>query len=270
MLNVKKKVAFAFSSGGAKGLAHIGVLKAFLDYGFEVVAISGSSMGAVVGAFYGFGFSPDEMIYISDKFGGKISTFLKAAVGSRGGPGTTMADVVRRYLGNLKVGDSALPVYIYATDLLAGRCYLFKDEDPLDIALAGSTSIPGVLPPVRYKDMYLSDGGISIPLPTPILRQKHSDEDTIIVAVNVYSGTSGCKWHLPRAPIVSEISVAFRAYFLLMDKATRQYAEFADYTISPPLCRYSAMDFARAKAIAQIGYDEAEKLIVEKLLVGSV
>ncbi len=257
------KVRLALSSGSALGFVHIGVIKAILELGGEIVAISGSSMGAVVASFFAFGFSPEQMVDVAQDVGGRVTTFIKAALGSRGAPVISLEDIVQRYLGRQKIGGALIPLYIYATDLKTGKPYIFSDDEDLTTALKASTAIPGVFPWVKYRGMLLVDGGVASPLPTSVFS---GGEEGLVVAVNVYAGAKNCPWSPPMLPLLAEVSALLRSYSLIMDRMTSLYASGADVVLAPPLCEFNSLDFGKARAIADAGYRYALEVLSRRLV----
>jgi NTE family protein len=252
------KVRLALSSGSALGFVHIGVIRAILKLGGEITEISGSSMGAVVSSFFAFGFSPERMLDVADEVGGRFTTFLKAALGSRGMPVISLEDIVRRYLGGRRIADAHIPLYIYATDLKTGEPYIFSGDDDVVTALKASTAIPGVFPWVKYRGMLLVDGGVASPLPTSVFSRS---EEGLVVAVNVYAGARNCPWSPPRLPFLSDVSALLRSYSLIMDRMTSIYASGAHVVLTPPLCQFNSLDFGKARAIADVGYRYAMRYL---------
>ncbi len=250
----QRDVHLALSSGSALGLAHVGVIKALLDSGYNIRAISGSSMGAIAATFFAFGFTPEEMVSIAQDTGNKITLFLKAAIGSRGGPGITVESIVNKYIGNASIKDANIPLYVYSTDLITGKPYIFQPDDKVDIALKASSAIPGIFPHVKYKNMLLVDGGVASPVPTSIF---HDKEEALLVAVNIYGGIKDCTWNPPpftMSPVLAPIFSSMRSYAILMANVTSYITVHTDIMLTPPLCGFSSWDFTQAKQIFETAY----------------
>jgi len=238
----KREFLLSLSSGGSLGYAHIGVLKAFIETGINIKAISGSSMGGIVGGLFAIGISPYDMEDMFSSIMTDFSVSLAALLGHiriQFGP----AAYLRDKLSHVYVSSSRIPLFIYATDLRSGRPYLFRGDDPLSIALRSTSSIPGVFPPVRYKGMLLVDGGASVPMPTGDL-VKMKREDTILVGVDVYTGA----FRGGRNPSPMD------AYLLLMGRHARCQGKGVDYIISPELKGYTNIMYSRVRDIVERGY----------------
>ena len=175
------KWALVLSGGGARGLAHIGVLRELERRGSPMpVFIAGASMGAIIGAMYSMGWDASRMeAYARDfKLGDfmenpsfrlpdfALSRLVQAGAALRAmlrGPGLDSGARVlaefKRLFGDIRIEDMPVPFACTATDLVDGHTVVF-DSGPLAEALRSSMSFPGVFTPVRLGDMLLVDGGI--------------------------------------------------------------------------------------------------------------
>ena len=238
----KRQFLLSLSSGGSLGYAHIGVLKAFLETGITIKAISGSSMGGIVAGLFAIGISPYD---IEDMFKSIMTDFSVSLAALMGhiriqfGPAAYLRDKLSR----VYIDSSRIPLFIYATDLRRGKPYIFKGNDPLSIALRSTSSIPGVFPPVRYKGMLLVDGGVTVPMPTYDLIKMKKD-GTILVGIDVYTGAS----------VGGRKPSPMDAYLLLMGRHTRCQAQGVDYIISPDLKGYTNIMYSRVGEIVERGY----------------
>ncbi len=247
----KREFLLSLSSGGSLGYAHIGVLKAFLETGITIKAISGSSMGGIVGGLFAIGISPYDIEDMFSSIMTDLSVSLAALMGHlhiQFGP----AAYLRDKLSHIYVGHSRISLFIYATDLRSGRSYLFRGDDPLSIALRSTSSIPGVFPPVRYKGMLLVDGGVTVPMPTVDL-VKMKEDGTLLVGVDVYTGA----FRGGRKPS------AMDAYLLLMGRHARCQGEGIDYVVSPDLKGYTNIMYSRVRDIVERGYMAGIKFLEE-------
>ena len=153
----KQRVGVALGSGGSKGIAHISVLEFIDSLGIPVHMISGSSIGAFVGAIYSVGalkkLKEDllkmkrlEMLPYFDP------VFPKSGILG----GKKVMEFMRRYIPvDTRIENMQIPLGVVATDLGTGRAVVFKSGNLLD-ALRASISIPGIFEPVRYRDRVLS------------------------------------------------------------------------------------------------------------------
>ena len=178
-----KKVGLALSSGGARGLAHIGVLEVLEKYAIPVDIIAGSSIGSLVGALYASGKSIAEIKDIARNQGVKRFSFLVDLSLPKTGlvRGRRIEDTIRKSIGDLEFKDLRIPFVCVATDINSGEEVVIKDGLVWK-AVRASCSIPVLLAVVKQGDKYLVDGGLVNPVPVNVLKSMEAD---IIIAVNV-------------------------------------------------------------------------------------
>lgn len=186
----KKTVSLVLGSGGARGLAHIGVIEYLLQQGYDIRAISGSSMGALVGGMYAM----DKLESYRDWVCGLSQTDFLGLVDwtfSGGGliRGHKIIDKLRELTGEANIEDLPLNYTAVAVDIDHGREVWFSDG-PLYDAIRASIAIPAVFTPHRYRGRTLVDGGLLNPVPVaPTLRTL--TDLTIVVNVNGPETTTG-------------------------------------------------------------------------------
>ncbi|GAB16564.1 hypothetical protein GOEFS_006_00170 [Gordonia effusa NBRC 100432] len=160
-----RRVAVALGSGGARGYAHIGVLDELDARGFDVVTVSGSSMGALVGGLYCAGKLDDYVDWTSRLTQLDVVRLLDISLSK---PGVIAAERilarVREILGDVMIEELAIPFTAVATDLNAGRSVWFQRGSLVD-AIRASIAIPGVISPHVYDGRVFGDGGILDALP---------------------------------------------------------------------------------------------------------
>lgn len=181
------RVALALGSGGARGYAHIGVINELNDRGYEVVGVSGSSMGALVGGLHAAG--------KLDEFADWARTLTQRAVLRLLDPSITAAgilragkilDAVRDILGEVTIEDLPIPYTSVATDLIAGKS-VWLQRGPVDEAIRASIAIPGVIAPHVLDGRLLGDGGILDPLPMAPIAAVNAD---LTIAVSLAGSES--------------------------------------------------------------------------------
>lgn len=175
-----RRVALALGTGGARGYAHIGVLDVLTERSYEVVAVAGSGMGAVVGGLHAAGGLPDYAAWARALTQHRVLGFLDAALA---GPGALRAEKFLAPVFDL-IGDTRieeLPVHFtaVAADLLTGQ-EIWLQEGPLGSALQAAIATPGVITPAMLNGRLLVDGGILDPVPIAATAAIRSD---LVVAV---------------------------------------------------------------------------------------
>ena len=179
----ERKIGLALSSGGARGAAHVGVLKVLKESGIEPDVIAGSSMGAEVGGMYASGLGLDEMdaLWRSSSFADIFKTLLPTIPWSGWSSGNGITRFLRKLIGDPRIEELPLPYAAIATDLRSGQP-LRITHGPLVDAIRASVSVPGLFRPVWLDGHLLIDGGVSNPMPVDVARQLGAD---IVIGVDV-------------------------------------------------------------------------------------
>jgi NTE family protein len=177
-----KRVGIALGSGSARGLAHIGVIRALHDAGVDIEFVAGTSIGAVIGVLYAAG----QMDHAASKFLGfdwKSVASLLDPVFPRAGliDGGKVADFLRGYIGSRAFDTLALPLRVVASDLHSGAEVVFATGE-LVPAVRASIAVPGLLTPKRIDGRILVDGGLVNPVPISTVRAMGAD---FVVAVDL-------------------------------------------------------------------------------------
>ncbi|WAC92711.1 patatin-like phospholipase family protein [Mycobacterium sp. Aquia_213] len=178
----RPRVAVALGSGGARGYAHIGVIEALHARGFEIVGITGSSMGAMIGGLQAAGRLDEFADWAKSLNQRTILRLLDPSISAAGVMrAEKILEAVRDILGPVTIEELPIPFTAVATDLLAGKSVWFQ-HGPLDEAIRASIAIPGVIPPHEVGGRLLADGGILDPLPMAPLAAVNAD---LTIAVGV-------------------------------------------------------------------------------------
>lgn len=279
----KPKICLVLSGGGARGFAHIGVLKQLEALRIPIDCIAGTSMGAVVGGLYASGLSAKEIeerlikLKLNDIALDRVerrylphalreedrqyplgATMGLSTEGVRLPTGAVQAtqfvELFHNWTAHLKndvaFDDLPIPFRAVATNLESGKMVVF-DKGPLHLAIRASMAAPGVFSPVELDGNLLVDGGLVRNLPVDIARDMGAD---IIIAVNI--GTP----LLPRSNLSSLINVSQQMVNILTEQNVEQQKALLgdkDILIEPNLGNVSFMDFARSTEAITIGNDAA-------------
>lgn len=178
-----KRLGLALGSGGARGLAHLGVLRALRETGLPVAAVAGTSMGALVGLALAAGRDVElrEAALVLDWK--SISRLLFQPRWPRGGlvDGARVIAFLRRYIQDRPMEELAIPSAAVATDLLNGDEVVIRSGSVLD-AIRASIAVPGLFTPVAREGRLLVDGGFVNPVPVNVVRELGAD---VVLAVDV-------------------------------------------------------------------------------------
>lgn len=181
------RVALALGSGGARGYAHIGVIEELRDRGYEIVTVSGSSMGALVGGLHCAGKLDEFVDWASSLTQLDLVKLMDVSLSKSGVIGAERVVArVREILGEVTIEELATPFTAVATDLTAGRSVWYQRGSLVD-AIRASIAIPGVISPHSYQGRILGDGGILDPLPVAPTVAVPSDVTVGVILGNDFS-----------------------------------------------------------------------------------
>jgi NTE family protein len=162
-------------SGGARGYAHIGALQVIAERGFEVVAIAGSSMGALVGGVYAAGCLDDYTAWVTRLRHLDLLRLVDLSLSAGGAiRGEKVFAIVREMVGDTRIEDLPIAYTAVATDLLSHREVWFQDGSLSD-AIRASVAIPSLFTPVVSGDQLLVDGALMNPVPILPTLPSHAD-----------------------------------------------------------------------------------------------
>jgi NTE family protein len=175
-------IGLALGSGGARGLAHIGVIQVLEEHGISIDVVAGSSIGALVGALYGSGNDGEALHRIaSDATLLKIMPLFDPSLRHGFLGGTKLERLIKKFVGGRRVEDCRIPLAVIATDLRSGEVVIFREGDLASVVRA-SISVPWVFRPVKVDGRLLADGGLSMPVPAEPVRDIGAD---VVIAVDL-------------------------------------------------------------------------------------
>ena len=276
------KVGLSLSGGGAKGFAHIGVLKVLDSLGVKVDYISGTSMGAIVGGLYASGYTGREIekIVMDTDFYNIIanektrqeSTFFSKAVDKyiltipvKDGKVNVLPKSISTGQKNIyllkelfknvsSINDFSklpIPFLCVATNLESGKIEIFEKGD-LVSAIMASSAFPSLMDPVEINNSLYIDGAMTINYPSKPLKDKGID---IVIGVDLSQGLAS------REKLVSAIDILNQVIDFGIQKETKNQYQYTDINIHPDLTGMSATSYGAKKAILDSGLAEAKKYI---------
>lgn len=179
----KVKIGLALGSGGMWGLAHIGVLKVLEENNVPLDYIAGSSMGAIIGAYYALNPNVKELEEKTlDLTKWKLMKLVDIGIPKISLiSGNKIRDFLEELIGDKSFSDTKIPLQIVATDLKSGEEIVIEKGRLVD-AIMASISMPGIFPPVKLNNKLLIDGGVINPTPTNIVKEMGSD---VVIGVDL-------------------------------------------------------------------------------------
>lgn len=255
-----KKVGLALGGGGAKGLAHIGVIKELERAGLEIAAITGTSMGAVVGSWYAAtkDIATLEKLFLSVK---KEDVFPMYRLARKRDGHIFKDDGVTKFLEShldgISFDKTKIPFKAIATDVKNGDQVILS-EGKLVEAVRASSSLPIVSNPVMIDGRLLMDGGFVNPVPADVVKDMGCD---FVIAVDVSS-----KWFNfseEKVSIFHIYSLIASALSIVEYQIARHILGNADVVLRPEVLAYDWLAFGSAREIIQHGEREAHAQIAK-------
>ncbi|MBX2927286.1 MAG: patatin-like phospholipase family protein [Saprospiraceae bacterium] len=247
------RIGLCLSGGGAKGIAHIGVLKALHESSIYPDIVSGTSAGSIIGTLYAAGKTTEEMTeFVRD---GSLFKIYKVILPS---DGLTKLSYLKEKLAEVIPNDSfeelKRPLFVAITNLLSGESEIRSKGTLFDVIVA-SSSIPLVFSPVEIDGQLYVDGGVLANFPVKPL-VKHAD---VIIGVNL----------MPHTPVQEKtvqniIGIATRCFAIAIGSNTQPQLRHCDVLIEPAnLEPYNLFQIHRYKELIEIGYEAAMDKIPE-------
>ncbi len=279
-----KDVALALSSGGARGLAHIGAIEELESNGYHITSIAGCSMGALIGGVYAAGkleefrewmktIDRKKMLELTD-FSFSINHLVK---------GNRIIEAIMDFVPDIAIEELPIPYCAVATDLKAGREVVI-DKGSLFEAIRASISLPSFYEPIQRDDMILIDGGVINPIPLNRVKRNAGD---ILVGVDVSGHDYKSQWdemhrltewqkndNSLKAKILDKLipdNIEFNYYTVLSRTSSlmiRQNSILMAKLMKPEMLidiqmnRYGTFDFDKSEKLVAIGRQKTAQAIL--------
>ena len=188
-----KDVALALSSGGARGLAHIGAIEELEAQGYRITSIAGCSMGALIGGVYAAGKLKEFREWMKTVDRKKMLELTDFSLGlNHIVKGSRIIEAIMEFVPDMPIENLPIPYCAVATDIKAGREVVFN-EGSLFEAIRASISLPSFYEPVQRDDMVLIDGGVTNPIP---MNRVVRHEGDFLVGVDVSGHDYETQWEI--------------------------------------------------------------------------
>ncbi|MEB2773924.1 patatin-like phospholipase family protein [Algoriphagus sp. D3-2-R+10] len=284
-----KSVSLVLSSGGARGLAHVGVIEELEKRGYHIAEIAGCSAGALVGGMYAAGKIEEFKDWICHLDRLDVFSLMDFTFSSRGFiKGEKVYNALKKVIMDCQIEDLSVPFYCNAVDYISGKEVIFR-KGSLYAAIRASGSIPTVFQPARFHRHELIDGGVLNPVPLSLLLKA---EENMIVVVGLNAGDSELviaprkdstgksfisipawvidyrnkmRQYFPEQvkeekPLsLSSIGLMTRSFDLLQDRFSALLIEKYEVDVSVQVARNQAgtLEFYRAEELIEIGREKA-------------
>jgi len=297
MINNNDKFGLALCSGAARGLTHIGVLKAIDEIGIKLNYIAGSSIGAMIGGAYALGIPVKEIENIALQTDWKLMAkiFAPSLSLSSFANSNYLNEFLKTIFGDSTFNDLKIPFTAVSTDIISGKAVRLNEGDLLS-AIRASISIPVIFSPVSLNGLLLIDGGLTNPIPVDVLKDYGI---TKIIAVNLKKFNYPIESNIDNHKIekienteINKMTLNEKIQYFIKNpleliqnsKSAKtndpkfwnilyqifiivqvQIAEFSlqlaepDILIEPDVTKFKVFDFSKAKQLINIGYNTAIK-----------
>ncbi|MBA2870695.1 NTE family protein [Anoxybacillus calidus] len=248
---MRPKIGLALGSGGARGFAHLGVIKVLEEENIPIDLIAGSSMGALVASLYASGLGIERLYKLAKAF--KRNDYIDLTVPKMGLiSGRRIKEFVRLLTKGKRIEDLHIPIGIVATDLQKCEKVVFRTGLIAD-AVRASISIPGIFVPEQIDGRLLVDGGVIDRIPVSVAREMGAD---IVIAVDVS--------HVKVNEEISSIfDVILQSIDILQDELVRHREVASDVMIRPRVEQFSSRAFTHIEEIITIGEEETRKQLTK-------
>jgi PAS domain S-box-containing protein len=266
-------ICLVLGGGGARGCAHIGLLRALQELNIPIDSIGGTSIGAIVGSCFALGINSEDIVNLTDKFWIEDRPFkdytlpiVSLVTGRR------LNNTLKKLYGDHQIEDLWIKYYSVSANLTLAQTVVHKDG-PVWLGVRSSMSLPGHIPPISIDGELHVDGGVLNNLPVDVMREIC---DGIVIANNVspavemkMSGSSegtfsGWDYVLNvlkptsrKLEVPSIVKILLRAGTLYSVKAINVSKAMADIYMSPPIENFQMLDFDKTHEIEEVGYKYA-------------
>ena len=282
---MNKDVALVLSSGGARGLAHIGAIEELEAQGYRITSIAGCSMGSLIGGVYAAGklnefrewmktIDRKKMLKLTD-FSLSFNHIVK---------GTRIIEAIMEFVPDVPIEELPIPYCAVATDWKSGREVVFR-KGSLFEAIRASISLPAFYEPVRRDGMILIDGGVTNPIP---LNRVERHEGDILVGVDVSDHDYAAQWEQKQAlnerrkrstsfsqKIINKLrpdSIEFNHYTMLSRVSSLMIRQNSilmaqlmkpDVLVDIQMARYGGFDYDKSEKIIAIGRQKTQQALAK-------
>lgn len=246
-----KKLSLVLGSGGLRGMAHIGVLKVLEEEKIPIGMIVGCSIGSLIGALYASGYSAQRLKRMTHHLRKREwLDFVVPRMGLFAGKKIlTVMDVMTR---QRKMEDTAIPLYIVATDLLSGQEVVLEQGNIAE-AVRASTAVPGIFAPLAKDGKLYADGALVNPTPVDVAKRMGGE---VVVGVDLAGDSSDVK-------ITNIVDVVLRSIDVVERQIGGEKYKQADVLICPAVGHISPSDFDSVAECIRLGEEAARSHIDE-------
>ncbi len=247
-----KTFGIALGGGAAWAVAHIGILEVLEENGIKIDGIAGTSAGSIVASLYAFGLRPHEIkdlalrLKLNDVFHWKISKM-----------GLSQTDRIESLIidaiGEKKIGDAGIPLFITATDLMRAEAFVFDGDAFVHEAVAASCAIPGVFVPFEFNGRVLVDGSLVADVNCKVLKENGFD---VVVGVELSNYRKGKKPN-------NMFEILLESLQGMVERSNRELFKYADLVVRPQIFEIGRFEIDKVPQLLQKGREAMASRIID-------
>ncbi|HEY6120318.1 MAG TPA: patatin-like phospholipase family protein [Pyrinomonadaceae bacterium] len=248
----RPRVALALSGGAARGIAHVGVVRALVESKIPIDCIAGTSAGSLVGAAVASGMPIDDIEAIGRTLRWRdVGRMTMSRLGVQ--TNERLGEYLRSRLPKTQFEELPIPFAVVATDLQSGNAVVMRDQGDVPFAIRASCAIPGwYIPVMDESGRQLVDGGLVAMVPAAVAR---TFDVELVVAVDV--NAEGAKF----LAATSVIGIILQSMMMVQRTATLHQLQLADFVIKPRVGHIRWDEMARADELIAAGYEAGQESI---------
>jgi len=243
----KYKTGLVLSGGGTRGFAHLGVIAALYEKGIRPDVISGTSVGAIVGAFIASGKTPEEILKIFNQ--GWFFKYTNLHIPLDGMLKLNgLQEIIQKEISYKNIEDLPMPFFISVSNLNTGKVE-YKSSGPLGDTILASSSIPVLFSPVKINGELYVDGGLVDNIPVEPIKNDCEN----IVAVNISPLN-------PREKFKNLIQIATRTFYMSVNANMNEVKKYSSIYIEPEgIDTYDILSLSHAQELYELGYQSVKE-----------
>ena len=272
-----RAIGLALGGGGARGLAHIGVLAALTEAGVPIDVVGGTSMGAIIGALHAMGLDRPAMIELNNKMWRNIRPFNSYTVpivslfGHR-----KFQQCARLASGDAHIEDLWLDYFCISSNLTTCEMMVHR-QGPLGMAVLASASLPGAVAPMLCEGQLLVDGGLLNNLPGDVMAQFNCARVIVVNVSPVGRLTTTCRempsvwrqlgsrlgFRIERPDVPNILDILDSSIMVTSNARSMAVSQEADYSLQLPVSGFKMLQFDAIEQLVRLGYEYTRERIGE-------
>ncbi len=252
-----RTLSFAFGGGGARGLAHVGILQVLEQNGIYADEVAGTSVGSIVAGAYAAGLSADEIreYFVRHALETRAHPFLDLTIPLESlAAGKRLQAMLKQVFGEMRTDETLIPFFPVATDMQLGQPWIPRGAKLYD-SVKASCTLPGILPLVEIDGRFLGDGGVVNNIPADVLRESGAG---LVVSLNITPDLAANDFQ-PR----TILGVLAQTIDIAVARSGEGHYRFSDLEVKPEVEGFGTADFSGGYRLIELGAEAMERKLPE-------